>query len=197
MILGFDKLGLDFNQANELMNRMSEPHRYYHTVTHVADIIISCEDDPLMIAAAWGHDIIYDPASKTNEIESAEFMVKFLANSEISIDLNLLHDIIVDTAKHEPRTGESQLFSDMDMGILASIGDRYRWYRAAIRKEYAFVPWDTFSKVRAEILEGFDKKQIYFTENFRVFEKIAHLNLQQEISDLREMNEETYMGNFL
>ncbi|KAL7464702.1 hypothetical protein ACHAXS_005039 [Conticribra weissflogii] len=106
-------------------NLYSEPHRAYHNLTHVQDVLNSldflledCYDfepsSPLKISshhsqksvenaivtlAAFFHDVIYDPKSATNEKDSADLFVKFASELEGSIS-SLLE---VELNNHNPR----------------------------------------------------------------------------------------------
>jgi predicted metal-dependent HD superfamily phosphohydrolase len=75
----------------------AEPHRAYHNMTHVQDLITSLDfllegedsssdatnnEEAILILAAFFHDVIYNPKSSTNERDSADLFLKFA--SELS-----------------------------------------------------------------------------------------------------------------
>ena len=65
----------------ELTRRYTEPHRRYHDLRHIADML--CKGEALKLSdeqvmAVWFHDAIYDPTSKTNEADSAVLAVEKL-----------------------------------------------------------------------------------------------------------------------
>ncbi|MBK6983401.1 MAG: hypothetical protein IPH32_00975 [Bacteroidetes bacterium] len=70
---------LQFN--SEVMNAYDEPHRFYHTLEHIEDVLKQLHNadllkhDELFLAAIF-HDIIYNPQSNTNEEDSVEFFLK-------------------------------------------------------------------------------------------------------------------------
>jgi predicted metal-dependent HD superfamily phosphohydrolase len=57
---------------DDLVKRHSEPHRHYHTLEHVAEVLriagrlskYAAEPNAVMLAA-WFHDVVYDPRMKT------------------------------------------------------------------------------------------------------------------------------------
>ena len=69
---------LQFN--SDVINAYDEPHRFYHTLEHIEDVLKQLlnadllKHDELFLAAVF-HDIIYNPQSNTNEEDSAEFFL--------------------------------------------------------------------------------------------------------------------------
>src|SRR5262245_48769827 len=64
--------------GEELLRRWSEPWRHYHTLGHLRFCLGELDaasaaptDRPLLEAAIWLHDAIYDPRAKDNEERSA------------------------------------------------------------------------------------------------------------------------------
>ncbi|KAK1734663.1 putative metal-dependent phosphohydrolase [Skeletonema marinoi] len=71
----------------------AEPHRAYHNMTHVQDVIASLDflldgedssidahttcEKAILILAAFFHDVIYNPKSSTNEKDSADLFLQF------------------------------------------------------------------------------------------------------------------------
>ncbi len=69
-------LGLDL--LLELTRRYEEPHRRYHALPHIADMLHRGRDlqlDDVQVAAIWFHDAIYDPRALDNEAQSAALAV--------------------------------------------------------------------------------------------------------------------------
>jgi predicted metal-dependent HD superfamily phosphohydrolase len=190
---GFAQIGISDDLGIEWLTKMTEKHRYYHTVTHVQDIILGsrafCVDGSeasfYMIAAAWLHDIIYDPKSSTNEEDSAEYALECLKGS--LVDPDRVARIILSTKTHFECEDElSQMFCDLDMAILAEPAPIYDDYARKIRLEYAHVPEGIYCAKRADILEEFDKEQIFKTPVYYHLEDAAHANLRREIINLKE-----------
>lgn len=71
----------------------AEPHRAYHNMTHVQDVIASLDflldgrdvsigalttnEESVLILAAFFHDVVYNPKSSTNEKDSADLFLQF------------------------------------------------------------------------------------------------------------------------
>jgi predicted metal-dependent HD superfamily phosphohydrolase len=173
--------------ATEISDRwiaeLQAEHRHYHTLSHISHIIQEYDAlglrQPEMYAAAWLHDIRYDPQRGDNEEVSAEIAREDLRGT--SLDIPLVVDIIIDTKHHAGGSPLRDLFNDLDLLIFGTMTATYDHYMRAIRREYAFVPLDVYATKRAEILRGFDAKQVFRTNHFSGREKTAHRNLQREI----------------
>ena len=83
----------------------NEPHRAYHNMMHVEDVLSSLDflmaadtqpkeesnisfsdkDDTITTLAAFFHDVIYNPKSSTNEKDSAELFLEFASELYIAI----------------------------------------------------------------------------------------------------------------
>ena len=70
--------------VDSLLIRYAEPHRRYHTATHIMLTIRHLHDmcraagseaSPEVLAAALYHDAIYDPTADDNEARSADIAV--------------------------------------------------------------------------------------------------------------------------
>lgn len=173
----------------ELFARYSEPHRRYHNLAHVRDVLALVEDEA-GAAAAWFHDAVYDPAASDNEEDSARLAVSALRELRFPVPtIDLVARMIRATATHE-RNGLPQqalLFLDADLAILGSDRQRYSAYAAAIRDEYAAVSDTAFRRARHALLERLlARPRIYFTEAmFDRFEQRARANLQWELVSSR------------
>lgn len=105
---------------SEIIKMYSEPHRYYHTMEHVIDLIrkimnldLSIKEKEILFLSSVFHDIIYVVGSSDNEKKSAEFFVN-RCNEETS-DIKMVYNIIIDTKTHVPRNYLSDIFCDLDM----------------------------------------------------------------------------------
>ena len=81
--------------CNELIGAYNEPHRHYHTMNHVYSCLNLLDGLPVTGKpktsefAIWFHDVIYDSASQTNEIESATLAFNWLEHSDVSYALEV------------------------------------------------------------------------------------------------------------
>lgn len=181
----------------DLVTMYTEPHRYYHTITHVASFLEEIQPTlpyvpypNLLKLAVWGHDSIYRIGETDNEEQSALYMDDVLSRAGLSDGQRIIvHDLIMVT-KHPsiPETFAQMVMID---GDLATFGkNEVFWeYEANIRREYAAVDEVTYRNGRAGILEQFDKRDpIYQTDFFRLkYEEKAHENLRESVRRLRQL----------
>lgn len=145
-----------------LVHRYTEPHRYYHTLGHIEDMLskyaqihtqylkFNSYDEIAMLLAILFHDVIYDPARDDNEAKSSQFMITTFAHLELEIPLealNLACKLILETKS-------INMFNALDWSILGSSPERYQKYQKAIRMEYSFVKNDAYISGRSKILES-------------------------------------------
>jgi predicted metal-dependent HD superfamily phosphohydrolase len=184
---GADVLGAD------LLGRWSEPHRHYHDLEHLAEVLTALDEltadaAPATVRlAAWFHDAIYDPRAHDNEERSAELAAKTLPTAGLaSEDVSEVVRLVRLTATHDPASGDADgmLLCDADLAILGSSPTRYGRYVADVREEYAHVPEAEFRTARDRILQGFvDRSRIYRTDAARDrWESAARRNLTAELA---------------
>jgi len=100
----------------------AEPHRAYHNMTHVQDVIASLDflldgedssidahttcEKAILILAAFFHDVIYNPKSSTNEKDSADLFLQFASelSTTISSSSNQQGDTSGDDNDEQPCT---------------------------------------------------------------------------------------------
>ncbi|HEY8563492.1 MAG TPA: hypothetical protein VIL74_24145 [Pyrinomonadaceae bacterium] len=179
-----------------LISKYSENHRAYHNLSHVFDLLRNAAASDTAIgdyesvrSAIWFHDVIYEPPSRTNEIESARLAVESL--SDLNFPESMIEKVermILATQRHDAAEldADGKLFLDLDLGILGANPVIYYKYSKAIREEYAFVPEDLYRVKRREVLEAFlERESIYYTEEWREsHEGTARANIANEIKAL-------------
>lgn len=182
---------------DELIARYSEPHRRYHTMTHIEDCLAQVaastdmDDDQraLMDAAIWFHDAIYDATRSDNEAESAKLAAERLsATGAEQAFINEVVRLILLTAGHSVQADDvigARLVS-IDLSILGAEAERYDAYAAAIREEYAHVPEPLYRAGRAAILGRFLESEALFADPLwgERYEAQARANLTREIAAL-------------
>ena len=182
---------------DELIARYGEPHRRYHTMTHVEDCLaqvaastdFSDEQRGLMDAAIWFHDAIYDPTRRDNEAESAKLAVERLSSEGAEpAFVDEVSRLILLTAGHSVDAEDAigaRLVS-IDLSILGATPERYDAYAAAIRFEYGHVPEPLYRAGRAAILGRFLESGRLFADPVWAerFEAPARANLAREITAL-------------
>lgn len=170
----------------EIDQRYSEPHRQYHTLGHVRDMLQLVYGEAA-VAAAWFHDIVYDPARSDNEAARAGIAAVALRELGFTVlTVDVVTQLIRATETHEPRGLPPQALSFLDAGlaILGSSRDRYAEYLQAIRREYAFLSDEEFHERRRALFDRFlTRRRIYLTDAMRDrYESHARANIEWELA---------------
>ncbi len=190
-----------------LIARHAEPHRRYHTATHVmwvlrhVDELLATErvgaDADAVRAAALFHDIVYDPRSGTNEHDSAVIASGALTELGWSpARVDRVRTLIEATAGHRRDRGSDDgtdrrdldlaVLLDADLAVLGAEPGAYQAYVHGVRAEYAHLDDDTWRSGRSAVLHSFlDRDQIYATATMRAArERRARANLTAELAEL-------------
>ena len=146
----------------DLLRRYGEPHRRYHDVRHLTEVLDAVDDlaahavdlDAVRLAV-WFHDAVYDVRAPAGSSEDAS------ADLAASVLTALGHpgvDAVVRlvrlTATHDPAVDDAdgQVMCDADLRVLAADGARYAEYARDVRAEYAHVPDADFAAGRAAVM---------------------------------------------
>jgi predicted metal-dependent HD superfamily phosphohydrolase len=182
----------------ELVAHYLEPHRSYHALHHVSDLLIEFDivralaREPLSIELTiWFHDAIYDTHTADNEQKSADLAKQRIVGAGGKPALaEAVATLIMATKTHDPAIHtDAPLLVDLDLSILGQSTERFDEYECQIRREYDWVPIAIFKSKRAEILQRFlARPRIYSTDHFFTkYEQPARLNLQRSIGRLELM----------
>lgn len=141
------------------------------------------------------HDAIYDPASPTNEQDSANLFAQILSDRLTEKEVALGRQIILDTKGHQlssnyslAQKSDAALCLDLDLSILGQAPKEYQQYCQAVQKEYDFVPPALFREGRIDFLKKMlGLKQLYHSPLFQLhFERRARQNMQAELDFLKK-----------
>jgi predicted metal-dependent HD superfamily phosphohydrolase len=181
--------------GSRLLASWSEPHRRYHGVGHLRDILAHVEelagyadDADAVRLAAWYHDSVYAglPDDEERSARRAEDDL-----SGLGLEPQLIDEVarlVRMTITHDPAPGDhnAEVLSDADLASLAVPWERYALNTAAIRAEYAHIPDDVFRKGRLQVLVGLlDGPGVFRTEQARQqWEGPAQGNLRAELATL-------------
>jgi predicted metal-dependent HD superfamily phosphohydrolase len=185
-----------------LLARHREPHRRYHTATHVmwvvrhvrhllttssAEADASVDVDAVLLAALF-HDAVYDPTRTDNEAVSAALAVR--ATEEFGWDAPrqaTVERLVLATAGHTPGAADEAVLVDADLAILGAEPKDYAAYVQGVRVEYRHVPDDQWRAGRTAVLQRFlDASPLFHTEVMhRERESRAKANLAAELAGLR------------
>lgn len=180
---------------DELLDRHREPHRHYHTLSHVAHVLRAAGElmaavpvaDPRAVRlAAWFHDAIYDPRSSTNEADSAALAGRLLPGAGASEScVRAVERLVRVTAHHEPSADDEAVLVDADLGVLAADPTGYDAYVHQVRAEYAHLDDATWQRGRAAVLRHLlDRARLFHTTPMRALEQRARANMAAELHGL-------------
>jgi predicted metal-dependent HD superfamily phosphohydrolase len=182
----------------ELVGAYGEPHRHYHTLDHIAELIDLFERhgegiagrDTVVLAILF-HDVVYDPRRDDNEEASAALAASRLAALGVADGLAAEVSRYVLATRHGQSAAPIAeaglgLLLDLDLSILGAPSERYRAYAEAIRREYGFLPDRLYRPGRRRVLEGFlARERIYRTDRLSaLWEGRARANLAGEMATL-------------
>lgn len=151
---------LGFDNINNVIEKYSEPHRFYHTLKHIKELLDQLEvkrlyDSDILFLATVYHDIIYDPTRNDNEQLSAD---EFEKDAEVFLKhlnpatIDEVKQIILDTKTHTPSTDLSAIFCDMDMSVLRRPFAELIAYEEEIFKEFQFHDYKNYKAGRIDFL---------------------------------------------
>jgi predicted metal-dependent HD superfamily phosphohydrolase len=173
----------------DLIRRWSEPHRHYHTLAHLAQVLSIVDNNGPVALAAWFHDAIYDPRRDDNEEASARLAATELGSLGLpAAQIAEVVRLVRLTATHNPEPGDhaGALLTDADLAILAADPPAYDRYARAIRQEYSHVPDNAFRAGRAAVLRRLrDLPALYrIVPERAVWGARARANLSRELANL-------------
>jgi predicted metal-dependent HD superfamily phosphohydrolase len=187
--------------VDEVIARHSEPHRHYHTTTHVMWVLrhtaelLAIEadttvDGDAVTAAALFHDVIYDPRASDNEACSAALADR--AMTEVGWPpsrASAVSRLILATAAPDVTEGAepgTAVLLDADLAVLGGEPQAYAAYVSAVRQEYGHVDEASWRVGRAAVLRGLlDHRPLFATATMRAArERRARGNLSAELASL-------------
>jgi predicted metal-dependent HD superfamily phosphohydrolase len=181
----------------DVVGRHREPHRRYHGVRHVTWVVrhvhelaaeVPLRDTEAVIAAAFFHDAVYDPAATENEAASAALAERALAGLGWDAGrCRVVGDLVRATARHDPDSDpDCRVLIDADLAVLGSDPAAYQAYVTGVRAEYGHLDDRSWRQGRTELLRRLLARQpLYATEPARRrWESRARANLAAELATL-------------
>jgi len=182
-----------------VLSRHREPHRRYHTLTHVMWVLrhitaLVGAGEPttdvaaVRLAALW-HDAVYNAAANDNEARSALLAQSAAADLRWSVPRQLLVErLVLATAGNHPTNADEAMLVDADLAILGAPAQEYAAYVAGVRSEYAHVSDDAWRAGRTAVLGGFlAQPQLFTTATMRIQrEAQASANITAELASLAQ-----------
>lgn len=187
-----DRLGLSDAVLADLITAYGEPHRCYHTLVHILEML-DCHAESRHLAdnpdtidlAVWFHDCIYDATLEYGENErlSAEHLGDVYAGECSVAAQTLIRHSAGHAASDDPDT---QLFCDLDLYRLGVPFEDFDQHGRDVRAEYAWIEEDVWTTKRNAFFQALlDRPVIYQTGYWRDrLEKQARENLSRTIESL-------------
>ena len=186
---------------SSLKARYAEPHRKYHTWSHIEQLLqtyaetasLICKKDEVQYAIYY-HDAIYAVPSATNEDESAALFEQDAQSALARDTIDLVKKFILATKNHtigpdfsDDEKSDCELFLDMDMSILGAAQEDYRAYSRAIREEYSIIPDEIYRAGRAKVLSHFiSRERLFLSPPFHDnLDSQARDNIRNELRELQ------------
>jgi len=159
---------------DSVLSRYREPQRRYHDVRHLRWVVRHVEtlaggrtvaDLDAIVAAAFFHDVIYDPTGRDNETASGRLAVRAL--TELGWDRHrsaAVEAMIVGTAQHDldGASVDDAVLSAADLGVLAADPAGYSDYVRNVRHEYRHVSDADWVTGRSALLRSLlERETIY------------------------------------
>jgi predicted metal-dependent HD superfamily phosphohydrolase len=177
--------------------RYAEPHRHYHTWSHVLaclrarDAITSAAIPEVDLALVF-HDAVYEPFANDNEERSADLLVE--EGRRAWLDERVLQRArpLVLATKHasaEHVVDDSEevcIVLDADLSILGADASLFDAYEVQVRKEYAAVEPRLYASARGRVLRAFlERPSVYQTRRGRtLWEESARSNIERSLARL-------------
>jgi predicted metal-dependent HD superfamily phosphohydrolase len=189
--------------VDSLLSRYAEPHRRYHTATHIMFVVRHLHDmcrasgtqpSPEVLAAGLYHDAIYEPAVDDNEARSADLAARQLG--EVGwpvVRCDAVAAMVLATSGHlapgVPDTSDvdTTFLLDADLAILGSDPAAYLAYVNGVRAEYGHVGDAAWVAGRGHALHTLvARPRLFITQYmYDMYEHRARANIEAELASLR------------
>ena len=162
---------------DELETLYGEPHRVYHTATHIEhclhqlDLAAGRMDEPDAVEMAlWFHDAIYDVPARENELRSAELFAARAAGRGPEQFRSSVHELVMATTHLDPppATLDEAFIVDIDLSSFGRPWEEFLGDSRAVRAELAHLSDAEFYPRQRKFLESLAARPVFcFTEFFR------------------------------
>lgn len=179
-----------------VMARHRETHRHYHNVRHVRWVVRHVieldgaghvDDTGAVVAAAFFHDVVYDPVARDNESVSARLATRALTDLGWADDRSARVGAMIEaTATHVATDNDEAALIAADLAVLAAEPGPYGDYTRAVRREYDHVSDDDWRTGRASVLRSFLDRDHIFEPSLGIerWERRARANITSELAVL-------------
>lgn len=176
---------------DHLRERWAEPHRVYHSLSHLADGLAALEllgGRPLEILAFWGHDAVHTNTTPDDERASAA-LVKDLLDGHLPVGaVEEVCRLILLTAGHEVAAGDEAgaRLCDADLSGLGAPWERYEHNVSGIRAEMPHLTDGQWREGRSAFLRRFQARERFYSTDtgLRLWQEQARRNIDRELASL-------------
>ena len=177
-----------------LLGAYTEPHRVYHDIRHINDLLAVFElpqvahlaaDPERVKAGIWIHDAVYRIGSATKEIDSGKWCIPFLLDLECNLRFcfKVIADVYATNHLSPPRDSDAQMLVDIDLSGFAKPWDEFLRNNGKLYAENVLrggVPEEVYWKNRDEFLRRLLEKPIYVHPLLRrMWEDKARINIER------------------
>lgn len=177
--------------VGELLQRWVEPHRHYHSVSHLAsglEALTQLGGQRLELIAFWFHDAVHSNTTPADEIASAALVETLVGDVLTADEVEEVQRLVMLTAGHHTRADDpaGQRLCDADLSGLGADEPTYRRNVAGIRAELPHLSDEQWAAGRSHFLEHFlERDHFYATVAARrMWERQARVNLRNELMRL-------------
>ncbi|MFZ4789998.1 MAG: hypothetical protein ACOYMW_03720 [Candidatus Competibacteraceae bacterium] len=179
----------------ELVQRYREPHRHYHTLTHIRhclrqfDQAVDLMDHPDAVEIAlWFHDAIYVPGAVDNERRSADLFREWSAAIDAAADFQeSVSDLVMATTHRTPPLWrDGQFMVDIDLSSFGLPWEDCEQDGRRIRAECAHLTDDQYYPGHLRFLLTLQNRPAFFFTDFfqQRYGPAAHDNINRIVANL-------------
>ncbi len=177
----------------ELLTRWREPHRRYHDLEHLQEVLAALvllgagpAERPAAVLAAWFHDAVYRGRAGADEQDSAALAQDRLVELDLPPAVGAeVARLVLLTLGHrpEPSDADGSALCDADLAVLGAPWPRYLRYARDVEAEYGHLPAEQFRAGRCRVLsELLERPRLYLSEAaHRRWDAAARANLRREL----------------
>ena len=162
--------------CEDVLGRHREAHRRYHGIRHVTWVLrhvhalaadVPVTDVGSVAAAAFFHDVVYDPRAGDNEEQSARLAERVLAELDwaparraaVAIMIRATADHVAAAAAASSAVtsdgADTAVLLDADLAVLGAEPAAYQAYATGVRAEYGHLDDDAWRAGRTAVLDRF------------------------------------------
>ncbi|MCC2594622.1 metal-dependent phosphohydrolase [Tessaracoccus sp. OS52] len=174
-----------------LLERWSEPHRAYHSTTHLVAGLQALDilgGQPLERIAFWFHDAVHTNTTPADEEASARLAGELLATHLPAPDVLEVQRLIMLTTHHQPDPEDlpGARLCDADLSGMGSEWDQYVDNIAGLRAEFPQLTTDQWAVGRSRFLVRFMQRDWLFStwQGRHLWEDQARSNMIRELACL-------------